>query len=60
MKQESPGFGRGGKVTRALLTATTIGTLIGVALTFGPHGAIGVAVGAAGVIAWFGVRAVLQ
>lgn len=45
-------------MTRALLTAAAIGTLTGLALSFGPHGAIGIAVCAAGVIAWGLVRAV--
>jgi hypothetical protein len=45
-------------MTRALLTAAVIGTLTGLALTFGPHGAIGVAVCAAGVLVWCLVAAV--
>jgi hypothetical protein len=44
-------------MTRWFLTAAAIGTITGVALTFGPHAAIGIAVCAAGVIAWFGVVA---
>jgi hypothetical protein len=44
-------------VTRLLLAAA-LGTLTGLALTFGTGGAIGVAVCAGAVIVWFGVRAV--
>lgn len=45
-------------MTRTLLAAAAIGTLTGLALTFGPRGALGVAVCAAGVIVWGLVRAV--
>jgi hypothetical protein len=45
-------------MTRLLLAATALGTLTGLALTYGAGGAVGVAVCAGGVIIWYGVRAV--
>lgn len=45
-------------MTRLLLAATALGTLTGLALTFGAGGAVGVAVCAGAVIAWCLVRAI--
>lgn len=44
-------------MTRWFLSAAALGTLTGLALTFGPHAALGVAVCALAVIVWFGVKA---
>jgi hypothetical protein len=41
-----------------LFLAAALGTLTGLALTFGAGGAVGVAVCAGAVIMWFGVKAV--
>jgi len=44
-------------MTRVLLTATTLGSLAGLLLTY-QWGAVGLAVCAGGVVAWYLVRAV--
>jgi hypothetical protein len=45
-------------MTRLLLAAAALGTLTGLALTYGTGGAVGVAVSAGGVIVWCLVRAI--
>jgi hypothetical protein len=45
-------------MTRVLLAAAALGTLTGLALTFGAGGAVGVAVCAGAVIVWCLVRAI--
>jgi hypothetical protein len=46
-------------VIRVLLTATALGSLAGLLLTY-HWGPVGIAVCAGGVVAWFGVRAVRE